>query len=876
MKKFLLFSFFIFSFSLSKAQWVTIPDANFVAWLQIHYPTCMNGNLMDTTCNGIVNSTWVDCSNKNISNLDGIQYFDNLMSLDCHTNGLTNLPNLTDSLFVLDCSYNQIVSLPILPISLGWLECSYNQLTNLPSLDSVLISLSCHDNQLISLPILNTKLKYLNCNYNQLSIIPTIPPKLINLSCQGNQITSLPFFSDSLKVLDCSYNQLNLLPSLPNGLHDLNCGHNLLTFLPTLPDSLFGFVCSYNQLTSLPLLPPYIYGINCDHNQLTSLPDLPDSLASFKINNNPLQCIPAFYYFSGPSSYFNISGTGISCLQNLISHTGYIAGIDTMAICDLFNNPNNCDLNWNINGNVGLDVDSSCITTNDGVGIAMMKLNLFDSGNNLLQQVIANWGGDYSFDTQLGDYNTSVDTVNIPFNVLCPINNNIASNLTPVDSMDYNVDFRLVCKPGFDNGAWNIYRNAPNFFSGNTTPIHIVSGDFTQSIYNINCSSGINGEVKVVINGPANYVSPLAGALTPTVIGDTLIYLIADFSLVNATTDFAFNIITDASAQIGNQICFDVTVTPTVGDNNISNNTLTHCFAVSNSFDPNEKEVSPVGSLAYPYNDWITYTIHFQNTGTAAAQHIQILDTLDADLDASTFQLLSYSFAPMVQLFGSDVKFNFVNINLPDSGSNLAGSQGYVSYRVMPIANLPLGTSIKNTASIYFDFNSPVVTNTVSNLICNPTTSTTTATICEGDFYFFEGSSLTVSGNYSVTLQSVDGCDSILNLNLIVDPTITNSIGASICSGVTLDFNGQQLSTTGIYHDTLTASTGCDSIVHLTLTVLPPVTANINQTICEGDSINFNGTMLDTTGIYADTLSTISGCDSIVTLHLSLINTVTH
>ena len=193
-----------------------------------------------------------------------------------------------------------------------------------------------------------------------------------------------------------------------------------------------------------------------------------------------------------------------------------------------------------------------------------------------------------------------------------------------------------------------------------------------------------------------------------------------------------------------------------------------------------------------------------------------------------------------------------------------------------PLLNLPFGSFIQNTASIYFDFNSPVVSNTVSNIICNPTTSTISATICEGDTYFFEGSNLTVAGNYTITLQAVDGCDSIINLNLLVAPAVSISIGASICSGIAFDFNGQQLSSSGNYADTLIAVTGCDSIVNLSLTILPPVTESINQTICAGDSINFNGTMLDTTGTYADTLSTLSGCDSIVTLHLSLISTVTH
>ncbi len=485
-----------------------------------------------------------------------------------------------------------------------------------------------------------------------------------------------------------------------------------------------------------------------------------------------------------------------------------------MPICDLIFNPSNCGLSWNIKGKIFLDGDSSCVTTNDSTGIPLVKTKLYDSGGNLIQQVIANWGGDYSFDTQLGNYSTSVDTVNIPFNILCPSSNSTASNLTAIDSMDYNVDFRLVCKSGFDIGVWNVYRGN-NFFPGNTSSVHVIAGDITQSIYNVSCNTGISGEVKVVINGLADYVSPLSGALTPTVIGDTLIYSIADFSLVNATTDFAFNVITDTTAQIGNQICFDVTVTPPAGDNNISNNTLTHCFAVSNSYDPNEKEVSPVGSLEFPFNDWLTYTIHFQNTGTAPAQHIQVLDTLDADLDASTFQLLSYSHTPMVQLFGSKVHFNFVNINLVDSTTDAEASKGYVSYRIKPLPNLPLGTTIENTASIYFDFNAPIVTNTVSNVICNPIIPTTISeTICAGESFIFNGATITNAGNYSATLNAVNGCDSIVNLNLTVETintTITQANDTLSVSGNSIqwfDCNTQQIISGATQHVFIPSTSG--------------------------------------------------------------------
>ena len=64
--------FFLFLNTYVKAQWVTIPDANFVAYLQQNFPACMNGNLMDTTCNDIVTATAVDCNYLGIHNMEGI------------------------------------------------------------------------------------------------------------------------------------------------------------------------------------------------------------------------------------------------------------------------------------------------------------------------------------------------------------------------------------------------------------------------------------------------------------------------------------------------------------------------------------------------------------------------------------------------------------------------------------------------------------------------------------------------------------------------------------------------------------------------------------------------------------------------------------
>src|SRR5437016_2321193 len=115
MKKIFVTLFVVFSFSFCRAQWVTIPDTNFVKYLKVSFPACMNGNQMDTTCSAIVNDTLIICTFDSIADLTGIQYFDNLKKLDCSFNQLTTLPKLPPSLTILFCSGNSLNSIPSLP-----------------------------------------------------------------------------------------------------------------------------------------------------------------------------------------------------------------------------------------------------------------------------------------------------------------------------------------------------------------------------------------------------------------------------------------------------------------------------------------------------------------------------------------------------------------------------------------------------------------------------------------------------------------------------------------------------------------------------------------------------------------------------------------
>lgn len=146
------------------------------------------------------------------------------------------------------------------------------------------------------------------------------------------------------------------------------------------------------------------------------------------------------------------------------------------------------------------------------------------------------------------------------------------------------------------------------------------------------------------------------------------------------------------------------------------------CSVVIGSYDPNSKEGLPYGygnEHQIARSTDLEYTIHFQNVGTDTAFTVVIRDTIAAWLDPTTIRPGASSHAYKFDFYGegSNVKFTFDNINLPDSAKTQAGSQGFVTYRIAQKPGVPFGTDIFNNAAIYFDFNEPVITNTTRHLV---------------------------------------------------------------------------------------------------------------------------------------------------------------
>ncbi len=165
-------------------------------------------------------------------------------------------------------------------------------------------------------------------------------------------------------------------------------------------------------------------------------------------------------------------------------------------------------------------------------------------------------------------------------------------------------------------------------------------------------------------------------------------------------------------------------------------------------------------------------------------------------------------------------------------------------------------------------------TNNQLTLTVNPNlSSSVNESICQGSSISFNGQNYSSAGSFPITLTSLTGCDSIVTLNLTVNPAPVTQLNESICAGNSFTFGNQNLTQSGQYSQILQTIVGCDSVVNLNLVVNPVLTSIQNTTICQGESISFFGQSLSTAGLYSNTLQTVNGCDSIVNLNL-LVNPV--
>ena len=759
-----------------KAQDVSIPDNEFRGFLISKYPSCFvnvdgNGNLMmNTNCSEIVGEDSLEFHIRSTIaagiNIEGIQYFTSLIYLDCSNTIIQSSPSLPASLKYVNFSQTYpegfvVPTLDIFPNGLRYLDISINSLSTLPpSLPDSLRVLNCFANRLSYLPPLPSKLDTLICSFNRnpyanylslLTSLPSLPPNLRYLDCSDNAFSTLPQLNEGLTYLDCSRMQVEIDQ---NGLPDVS----ILFNLPPLPSSLKHLLCGFNALTSLPVLPNGLLKLNCNQN----------------IN---LKCLP---HLSTSLDTLIIYATGIKCLPN--SGDYYV---DTQKpLCNIANNINGCNSDPIISGNIFYDNNSNGNKDADESYRANVKVQLSNG-----RSAFSTLDGHYELSGEIGTNTLTVEAPQyyaaVPSVFTYSFNSNdtmvnelIALQPTiSVDSFAISIVATTAARPGFSLSYLISYENV-----GTTTVSPNIEFNYNNTVLTYNSSNNSS-----VVN-----------------TGSTL--TLAEVNLIpGQRKNFTANFTVSRDAVRGDTL----NANASIAVNSTTSSDITFSV-ITGSYDPNDKQGTPkLNPEQVAEGKYIDYLIRFQNTGTDTAFNIVVTDTLNPLLDVNSLQLINTSHPARITKKDNEIGFEFLNIQLPDSIVNEPASHGFIRFRIKPQSSVTLNTVIPNEASIYFDYNTPIVTNTaVTSIIVDPAvcfnlSTTSTPASCAG----ISNGSITVTPN---------GGTAPFHYSL--------DSGTSQSSGL---FTGVGA---GIHTILVTDDNGCTSLKNVTVTSGPGVIATVTST----------------------------------------------
>ena len=207
-------------------------------------------------------------------------------------------------------------------------------------------------------------------------------------------------------------------------------------------------------------------------------------------------------------------------------------------------------------------------------------------------------------------------------------------------------------------------------------------------------------------------VAPAGSVSTPTGFTYNFTNLLANTSITLYVT---MQVPTIPTVSLGQQLTHTASVSIPNGDINVTNNTSSITQTIVGSYDPNDKQESHGGQIqfdTFSANDYLTYTIRFENTGTANAINVRVEDVLDAQLDETSIRMVSASHDYVLERVGSNLTWKFSGIELPPSVPDTQIGHGYITFQIKPKTGFAIGDIIENTAEIYFDFNPAIVTNT--------------------------------------------------------------------------------------------------------------------------------------------------------------------
>lgn len=561
--------------------------------------------------------------------------------------------------------------------------------------------------QIINIPDPNFKAKLIaleldNNGNGEIEMSETV--EVYSLFLQNSNISSLEgiqYFTE-MDWLDCSGNNisdLSVLNSFPYFI-TLECSNNNLTNLDLSNFySITNLYCSYNQLTSLDLSNTLntVMNVVASNNNLITL-NIKNGTAGVNglyIENNPNLshvCVndnqEAFYV-----SYFQSAST---------TQVGVPANIAVNSYCNFTPGGNY----FTINGTAHFDADSNGCSVLDS-GYANFKVAISNGTTTLT--TLTNTGGFYETYVPAGNYTITPQIENSSYFTVTPAS---ATVDFPTQASPFAQDFCVtangifhdlevaivpigVARPGFDASYKIQYKN---------------KGTQTE---NANLVFNYNDLVMDYLTASTNPTSQNTGALNWN------LGTLQPFQTGSITVNFNLNTPTESPALNGGDVLpFSSTINGLFTDETPSDNTFILNQTVVNSYDPNDKTC--LEGIVVDQNkigDYLHYQIRFENTGTYPAQNIVVRDTIDATkFDISTLEMVNASHNCKTKITDDKVEFIFENINLP---FNDATNDGYIVFKIKTKSTLTVGESVSNTASIYFDYNFPIVTNTATSAFQN-------------------------------------------------------------------------------------------------------------------------------------------------------------
>jgi len=366
-----------------------------------------------------------------------------------------------------------------------------------------------------------------------------------------------------------------------------------------------------------------------------------------------------------------------------------------------------------------------------GIDCSGLRLNAFlDSNNNGTQD-----NGEQNF--PLGQFSYEINNNGNVHNIISPtgVYNIYDTNDSNSYYLSYSIDPNYVSSYGITTSSYsNVHVVIGAGMATYNFPINVtqIYNDLAVNIVPINAPRpGFTYQNKIVYT---NFGNQTVASGTVTFIKDALVTITANSQVGTTSTanGFTYNftnllpfetrtitvtmqVPNVPTVALGNLLTNSASIVPISGDVVPANNNSSCSQIIIGSYDPNDKMESHGERIlhsTFTANDYLYYTIRFENTGTASAINVRVNDVLDSSLDENTIRMISASNNYIMDRVDNNLTWRFDNIQLPVSVANTNTGKGYITFQVKPRAGYAVGDIIPNTASIYFDFNPAIITNT--------------------------------------------------------------------------------------------------------------------------------------------------------------------